>query len=204
MFTGIVEEVGIVRSLDEIGDGVVLSIAATTTRDGVALGDSINVNGACLTITSIDHEGFTFGLAPETLRRTNFGAVRPGSRVNLERAVRVGDRFGGHYVQGHVDRVLRIIRVRPDGDSRVISFELPEDFGRYVVEKGFIAIDGVSLTVSERFEGGFSIALIAYTQDHVALAGKGEGDLVNVEVDIMAKYVESLLAASRPATAVRS
>jgi riboflavin synthase len=195
MFTGLVEEMGTVRALDTTADGVSLSIRASIVREGLAQGDSISVDGACLTATALDPEGFTVGLAPETLRRTALGNVGPGTPVNLERAVRVGDRLGGHYVQGHVDGVARIIGVRPEGDSRVVSFDCPPELARYVVEKGFVALDGVSLTVTERVGTRFSVALIAYTQEHVGLGRKRVGDAVNLEVDIIAKYVESILRA---------
>jgi riboflavin synthase len=193
MFTGIVEAVGTVRTLQTVGDGVTLSLASVEVLDGTALGDSISVDGTCLTVTSLDAAGFEVGLSPETLRLTTLGDVRPGSRVNLERAVRAGDRMGGHYVQGHVDGVGRITGVRPEGDSQVVTFEFPPQMGRYIVQKGFIAVDGASLTVTARTDATFSVALVAYTQDHIALLDKGIGGRVNLEVDIIAKYVESML-----------
>ena len=199
MFTGIVEEVGAVRELRQEVEAVTLSIAASTVLDGIHLGDSIAVDGACLTVTAIGDQGFMVGLSPETLRRTTLGDVRAGTRVNLERAVRVGDRMGGHFVQGHVDGVGRVTNIRPEGDSRLMTFELPAEIGRYVVQKGFVAIDGISLTVTERVGDCFSVALVAYTQEHVALLDKGVGGRVNLEVDIIAKYVESIVGGQRPA-----
>ncbi len=193
MFTGIVEEVGVVRSLDQVDDHVRLSVAATEAREGLRLGDSVSVEGACLTITALDPEGFEVGLAPETLRRTALGSVRPGTRVNLERALRVGDRLGGHIVQGHVDGTARIAAIRPEGDSLFMTFEVTDDLAPYIVQKGFVAVDGASLTVADRSGSTFSVALIAYTRDHVSLVDKGVGDRVNIEVDILAKYVESIL-----------
>jgi len=195
MFTGLVEEVGTVRSLRREGDSVVLSVGADVVRDGLTLGDSVSVDGACLTVTALDPDGFQVGLAPETLRRTALEDVHEGSLVNLERAVRVGDRMGGHYVQGHVDATARIVDFRPEADSLVVSFDVPESIAPYIVEKGFVAVDGISLTVTERAGSRFSVALVAYTRDHVALADKEPGQRVNIEVDILAKYVESLLAA---------
>ena len=195
MFTGLVEEVGVVRSLRNEDDSLVLSVRADVVRDGLALGDSVSVDGACLTVTALDSEGFAVGLAPETLRRTALGDAREDSRVNLERALRVGDRMGGHYVQGHVDATATIVGFRPEADSLVATFEVPGSIGAYVVEKGFVAVDGISLTVTERMDSRFSVALVAYTREHVALVNKRAGDRVNIEVDILAKYVESLLAA---------
>lgn len=194
MFTGIVEEVGEVRALDRSSDSVVLSVRAATVLDQLSLGDSVAVDGVCLTVTAVDPEGFTVGLAPETLRRTAFSSVKPGERVNLERALRVEDRFGGHIVQGHVDGVARISGIRPDGDSILMSFETTGALVPYIVEKGFVAIDGISLTVTGCEGNRFSVAVVAYTQHHVALLDKGVDDLVNLEVDVIAKYVESILA----------
>jgi riboflavin synthase len=193
MFTGIVEEVGVVRSLEQVDDHVRLSVQATVAREDLRLGDSVSVEGACLTITALDPQGFEVGLAPETLRRTALSTVRPGTRVNLERALRVGDRLGGHIVQGHVDGTAQIVSIQPDGDSLFISFEIPDDIAPYIVQKGFVALDGASLTVADRSGRTFSVALIAYTQSHVSLVDKGVGERVNVEVDILAKYVESIL-----------
>ena len=196
MFTGIVEEVGRVRSLQSVGEGVTLSVEASLVREDLRLGDSVSVDGACLTITSLDSDGFSVGLSPETLRRTALGSLGSG-RVNLERAVRVGDRLGGHIVQGHVDGVAKIADIRPEGDALVVTFEGPESLVPYVVEKGFIAIDGISLTITRREACQFSVALVAYTLEHVALVDKRVGDAVNIEVDVIAKYVESILGRER-------
>ena len=193
MFSGIIEEVGRVRILRRAGDAVELSIKAETVLEGLGLGDSINVDGACLTVTAFDLAGFTVGLAPETLRRTALGALTTNAPVNLERAVRVGDRLGGHIVQGHVDGTARVCDLIPDGDSLSVWFEPAAALMSYIVEKGFIAIDGISLTVAARTRGRFAVALVAYTRGHVALVDKKAGDLVNLEVDVIAKYVESLL-----------
>ena len=193
MFTGIVEEVGTLRSLDRTVDGVRMWVDAALVREGLAPGDSVSVDGACLTISVLDAVGFAVGLSPETLRRTTLGTAMPGTRVNLERAVRVGDRLGGHYVQGHVDGTATIAAMREEGDSLVVTFEAPIALMRYIVEKGFVTIDGISLTVTERRGSEFSVALVAYTREHVGLAHKSRGGLVNLEVDIIAKYVESIL-----------
>jgi riboflavin synthase len=146
-----------------------------------------------LTVTHRDTTGVTVGLSPETLRRTNLGSLGPGDGVNLERAVVSGGRMGGHYVQGHVDAVGEIVGARPEGDSLWMTFRAPMGLLPYLVVKGFVAVDGISLTIAERAEDRFSVALVAYTRSSVTLAGKQPGETVNLEVDIIAKYVESLL-----------
>lgn len=193
MFTGIIEEIGRVEWLGERAGGVVLRVGARTVVQDLRLGDSISVNGACLTVTAVDATGFSVGLSPETLRRTNLGELRPGDGVNLERALAVGGRLGGHYVQGHVDGVGTIVGRRPEGDSLWMTFEAPADLLRYLVVKGFVAVDGISLTITERQGPTFSVALVAYTQSAVTLPHKPLGARVNLEVDVIAKYVESLL-----------
>lgn len=197
MFTGIVEEVGTVESLVQAAGGHQLRVRARRVVEDVKPGDSIAVDGACLTVTRFDSDGFTVGLSPETLRRTTLGALRHGDRVNLERALRPTDRLGGHYVQGHVDGVGVVAERRREGDSLVMRFTIPEGLSRYVVEKGFVAVDGVSLTVTGSGEGWFAVSLIPFTRQMVALGEKGVGARVNIEVDVIAKYVESLLARSR-------
>ena len=160
-------------------------------------GDSISVNGCCLTVTAFTTDHFTIGVAPETLRITNLGALVEGSRVNLERAVRADTRMGGHFVQGHVDTTAEILAVTPDGNALTLRFQ-PKDRGllRYVVYKGYIAIDGTSLTVTkvDDAEGWWEVMLIAYTQEKVILSQKRAGQTVNIEVDMMAKYAEKSLA----------
>lgn len=160
-------------------------------------GDSISINGVCLTVTSFTATQFTIGVAPETLRITNLGSLRESSRVNLERAVRADTRMGGHFVQGHVDTTAEILSVTPDGNALTVRFQPKEKkLLRYVVYKGYIAIDGTSLTVTkvDDAEGWWEVMLIAYTQEKVVLAQKKEGDTVNIEVDMMAKYAEKSLA----------
>jgi riboflavin synthase len=193
VFTGIVEEIGTVRALEERDGGVYLQVEASIVCDDLRLGDSVSVNGVCLTVTQYDAAAFTVGLAPETLRRTNLGDLHAGDGVNLERAVAAGGRMGGHYVQGHVDGTGEILGARPEGDSLWMTFRAPADLLPYLVVKGFVAIDGISLTITERRDDTFSVALVAYTQSAVTLAGKRPGDRVNLEVDVIAKYVESLL-----------
>ena len=193
MFTGLVEEMGTVRDLVTVGEHTRLSIAAKTAREGLALGDSVAVDGTCLTVDELDPDGFWVGLSPETLVRTNFDERVTGDRVNLERSLLVGGRLGGHYVQGHVDNVGTIVEKRPDGDSLRIWFTAPADLMPYIVTKGYICLDGVSLTVTERQGNRFGVALVAYTQQMITMPTKAVGASVNIEVDVFAKYVESLL-----------
>ncbi len=194
MFTGIVEETGIVESLVRSGGGHHLRVRARQVLDGLKPGDSIAVNGACLTVTDFDSTSFTVGLSPETLRRTNLGDLQPGDKVNLERALRPLDRMGGHFVQGHVDGVAVVAERRPEGNALAMRFRVPVELSRYIVEKGFIAVDGISLTVTACGEGWFAVSLVPFTRQVVTLADKAVGEKVNLEVDIIAKYVESLLA----------
>ena len=193
MFTGLVEEMGTVRDLTTGADGTRLSIAAITTRPDLALGDSIAVDGTCLTVTDLDPDGFWVGLSPETLQRTNLGERVVGDRVNLERSLLLGGRLGGHYVQGHVDGVGQIVEKRVEGDSLRVWFTAPQALMRYIVVKGYICLDGVSLTVTERQGQRFGVALVAYTQTLITMASKPIGAAVNIEVDVIAKYDESLL-----------
>jgi riboflavin synthase len=195
MFSGLVEEIGRVRELVAAPDGTRLSIGAIDVLNGLALGDSVSVDGACLTVTRLEDDGFWVGLSPETLQRTNLGERQVGDALNLERALQLGGRLGGHYVQGHVDGVGRVVDRQPEGDSLRITFSAPRELMRYIVVKGYICVDGISLTVTERLGDRFGVALVAYTQQRVALAGKPLGATVNLEVDVIAKYVESLLEA---------
>ena len=188
MFTGIVEEVGRAASAPN-GE---LFIHAAAVLEGTKLGDSIAVNGACLTVTRLGPDGFAVDLAPETLRRTNLGALTAGAAVNLERSLEFGGRVGGHLVQGHVDGVAHIERITPEGNASIVRFQLPGKLARYVTEKGFIAVEGVSLTVVGAGDDWFSVTLIPFTGEHTNLGAKTPGDPVNIEVDILAKYVERL------------
>ncbi|CZT40422.1 probable riboflavin synthase alpha chain [Rhynchosporium secalis] len=196
MFTGIVEIIGVVSELNAQSEdgGTTLTIAnASEILDDCHLGDSISVNGTCLTVTAFDKSTFKVGVAPETLRRTNLGSLRQNSNVNLERAVSASTRMGGHFVQGHVDTVGTILNVEPDGNALTFRFQ-PRDKSvlRYVVEKGYVTLDGASLTVTkvDDEEGWWEVMLIAYTQEKVVTASKKPGDEVNVEVDQIGKYVE--------------
>jgi riboflavin synthase len=195
MFTGIVEEVGIVHAAEPRRDVLEVRIAAERVLATLAPGASIAVNGCCLTAATVEGGSFTCELAPETLERTSFRErLRPGARVNLERPLRADGRFDGHIVQGHVDGVARIVELQRLGDSAEIVVEPPADLDRYLVAKGSVALDGVSLTVARRQAGRFTAALIPYTLQHTSLGSARPGDRVNLEVDVIAKYVERLLA----------
>jgi riboflavin synthase len=193
MFTGIVEEVGTVVRVDPASPLEGLVIDADVVLDDARPGDSISVNGTCLTVTSLLSGRFFAGVMPETLRRTNLGDLKPGDSVNLERPVLPKTRLGGHFVQGHVDGTGTVKSVRPDGNALSVWIEAPADLLRYIVEKGFIAIDGASLTVTSVDEQGFGTALVPYTQEHVAAGLVTVGHTVNIEVDVLAKYVEKLV-----------
>lgn len=189
MFTGIVEEVGTVVAASATG----LTVSARTVLEDLRLGDSIAVDGTCLTVTRLGGGEFTVGLQPETLRRTTLGAARPGRRVNLERALLANGRLGGHFVQGHVDGTATLLETRSEGNALILRFRAPAEVARYVVEKGFIAVDGISLTVVEVERDTFTLSLVPFTREHVTLADKRPGEEANVEVDILAKYVERFL-----------
>lgn len=198
MFTGIVEEVGKVASA-QTGN---LVIAASNVLMEMKLGDSIAVNGVCLTIASIDADSFSVDVMPETSRKTNLDLLRAGDSVNLERALSLGGRIGGHLVQGHVDDKGRVTSVTWEGGTRLIRFDATSQVMRYVVEKGFISVDGISLTVASKDSGSFVISVVDYTQKHTTLSNRRAGDLVNIEVDIIAKYVEQLNQAGLPSITV--
>jgi len=193
MFSGIVEEVGMVRRLERRGGSATLEVAARQVLQGTRVGDSIAINGVCLTVTTLEAGRFTVDLVPETLRRTNLGRLCPGSRVNLERSLCVGERIGGHFVQGHVDGVGRVVALVPEEDAIIARFSAPPSVMRYIVPKGFIAVDGVSLTVVDRLADGFTVSLIPYTMAHTIAGRYQVGDVVNLEVDILGKYVERFL-----------
>ncbi len=190
MFTGIIEEVGTVAGLE----GQRLTIAASKVLEDVKLGDSIAVNGACLTVVDFESSRFSVELAPETLKRTSFGSWAPGRQVNLERPLAVSDRLGGHIVQGHVDATGRIASLKPDGDCVIFRVTCPKRLMRYIVEKGFVAVDGMSLTVVKVGASSFTLSVIPYTLSNTNLQTQAKGGRVNLEVDIVAKYVESLIA----------
>ncbi|HEY9412286.1 MAG TPA: riboflavin synthase [Jiangellaceae bacterium] len=193
MFTGIVEELGQVVELKPDGDSPRLTLRATTVTSDAVHGASIAVNGVCLTVVDVAPDAFTVDVMPETLARSTIGNLRPGEPVNLERAVRADGRLGGHIVQGHVDGVGTIERRVPGQRWEVVRIAVPEELGRYVVEKGSVAVDGVSLTVSAVGDGWFEVSLIPTTLDATTLGTRRPGERVNLEVDVLAKYVERLL-----------
>jgi riboflavin synthase len=185
MFTGIVEEVG--RVISSAGG---LKIAADKVLDGVQKGDSMAVNGVCLTITDLNDNSFSAEVMPETLDKTNLGLLRPGDGVNLERPLSPNSRLGGHFVQGHIDDTGRVSSISRNGDALLLGFGVPTRLMPYIVEKGFIAVDGASLTVVSRDNNSFRVSIVGYTRDNTTLGNRGVGDVVNLEVDIIAKYVE--------------
>lgn len=193
MFTGIVEELGEIREIHREADSITLTIRATTVLDDVHHGDSIAVNGVCLTVVEFGDDFFTADLMQETLVRSSLGQVEVGSKVNLERATAVGQRLGGHIVQGHVDGTGEVISRTPGERWEVVRISLPEHLSKYVVEKGSIAVDGTSLTVSGVGEGFFEVSLIPTTLTDSVIGSTAVGAKVNLEVDVLAKYVEKML-----------
>jgi riboflavin synthase len=194
VFTGIVEELGEVVEIERLGDSARLRVRAELATADTRRGDSIAVNGVCLTVTDCSGGGFTADVMAETLHRSGLGRLAPGHRVNLERAVRLSDRLGGHLVQGHVDGVGAVVSRTPAPRWEVVRVSLPVELAPYVVEKGSIAVDGVSLTVSATGPGWFEVSLVPTTLTATTLGAVREGDRVNLEVDVIAKYVERLLA----------
>lgn len=196
MFTGIIQSVGHVRRLESRGGDVRLSVATAGLDLGdVQLGDSIAVAGCCLTAVALDADGFDADVSNETLSLTSLGQLKAGDAVNLEKALRLADRLGGHLVAGHVDGVGRVLSVRPDGRSQRWTFEVPAELARYIAHKGSICIDGTSLTVNEVEGRRFGVNLIPHTVAHTTFAHRRAGDAVNLEVDVVARYVERLLGA---------
>jgi len=191
VFTGIVEEMGSVAEISSHR----LVVHARSTLEGVALGDSIAVNGTCLTVVEFTNDSFAMDLSQETLDRTALGSLSVGSPVDLERALTPTSRIGGHFVQGHIDGVGTVSAISGTPEARVMSIQAPRDVDRYIVEKGFITVEGISLTVTGVVDSTFAIAVIPYTWEHTVLSSKVIGDAVNLEVDIVAKYVERLLPA---------
>jgi riboflavin synthase len=194
VFTGIVEELGEITAVENLGDASRFRLRGPVVTEGAQHGDSIAVNGVCLTV--VEHEGdeFTADVMQETLKRSSLGALDVGSRVNLERPTAVGSRLGGHIVQGHVDGTGQVLSRSPSENWEIVKVSLPADLARYVVEKGSITVDGISLTVVEVGPDYFTVSLIPTTLDLTTLGRKQPGDPVNLEVDIVAKYVERLLA----------
>ncbi len=193
MFTGIIEHTGTIDSLQRTGEGARLVVRAPALAPSLAVSGSVAVNGCCLTVVSLDGELFAADLSPETLRRTSFGELQSGARVNLERPLKAGEEFGGHFVQGHVDATGRVTQLTQQGDAWLFGVKLPGEILRYAVQKGSIAIDGISLTIAALDGPVAEIAVIPYTYAHTNLADRKPGDAVNLEADMIAKHVERFL-----------
>jgi riboflavin synthase len=193
LFTGIVEEIGKVNLIQPNR----LTIKAVKVLESTELGSSIAVNGICLTVTDFTANSFSVGIQPETFRRTNLGYLKAGDEVNLERPIALGGRLGGHLVQGHIDDTGKISSIKPEREAKIMRVDVPHPLMRYIVVKGFIALDGLSLTVVELGKDSFTVSLIDFTQHNTTIGKRKVGDVVNLEVDIIAKYVESL---SKPST----
>ena len=193
MFTGIIEETGKVLS----ASAARLVISATQVSDGMKPGDSIAINGACLTVTDFDRSSFSVDVMPETLKRTNLGQLKSGDGVNLERPMVLGGRLGGHLVQGHVDDIGRVVSLAWEGDALIFRLEAPPEIMCYTVPKGFIAVDGISLTIMDKDSGSFRVSVVEYTRQNTILSSRKVGDVVNLEADIIAKYVAQF---TRPQT----
>ena len=194
MFTGIIEELGSVRSIEERGENARIVIAANVVTEGTNHGDSIAVNGVCLTALDINHDSFAADVSRETLLRSTLGSLKPGARVNLERAVTPATRLGGHMVQGHVDARGQFVSVEDHGESWTVRISFPPEIARYLVFKGSVAVEGVSLTIANLADDYFEIAIIPKTWEVTNLSHLEPGDSVNLEVDVIGKYVERLLA----------
>lgn len=193
MFTGIIEELGIIRSVSAAGSSGTICVKAKKTMEGTRIGDSIAVNGVCLTVTAVHRDGFTADVMAETVRRSNLGQMRPGSHVNLERAMAAGGRFGGHLMSGHIDGTGIIRRKRREENAVWIQIETEPAILRLIIEKGSVGIDGISLTVAAVGEDDFQVAVIPHTGEMTGLLNKNPGDVVNLENDVIGKYVERLL-----------
>jgi riboflavin synthase len=194
MFTGIIEELGVVEALEDQGDAVRLTLRGPRVTADARLGDSISVNGCCLTVAERDGETFTADVMRETLDKTSLGVLEPGARVNLERAVTASTRLGGHIVQGHVDGTGSVVRREPSEHWELVEVSVPAGLTRYLVDKGSVTVDGVSLTVVDAGDDSFTVSLIPETLARTTLGLKQAGDPVNLEVDVIAKYVERLIS----------
>jgi riboflavin synthase len=193
MFTGIIEHVGTIDSLTAGSEGGKLVVLAPSLAPSLAVSKSIAVNGCCLTVVALDKERFTADLSGETIRCTSFQELRPGARVNLEQPLTAGKEFGGHFVQGHVDGIGRVVQIVPEGENWLYAVQVPGEIARYVASKGSIAVDGISLTVSGWRDGIAKMAIIPFTYANTNLKDRKPGDAVNLEADMIAKYVERVL-----------
>lgn len=194
MFSGIIETTGKITKIEQTADGAKLTLTSNLPAAEINLGESICINGACMTVTAIGETELSFDVSVESLRRTNLGDLQLGSLVNLERSLRLSDRLSGHIVSGHVDGVGRIQSVQPEGDSFLYTFELPRELSRYLVEKGSVAVDGISLTVFRCQPTSFTCAIIPHTHQVTTLHAKNPGDKVNLECDMQGKYIEKFVS----------
>lgn len=204
MFTGIIEEKGIIERLDISGSSGKIRIRAEKVLEGTRIGDSIAVNGICLTVVAFDENGFTADVMAETVRRSSLKSCRTGTEVNLERAMALGERFGGHIVAGHIDGTGVISELKKEENAVWVTIKTSPEIMRYVIKKGSIAIDGVSLTVAKTFDEGFAVSVIPHTGDETTLLDKHAGDMVNLENDIIGKYVEKLMGTKGSVTEEKS
>ena len=195
MFTGLVEETGIIKKITQSGKGLSLSVQAKKVFDDLKIGDSININGACQTVVSINNFTFTVDTIEETLKKTNLGKLKVNDIVNLERSLRADSRLGGHFVLGHIDTTGTITEIKKLTNSHSIKVSFPEEFGKYLIRVGSVAIDGISLTVAEVDKNSFSVAIIPHTWVETSFAIKKTGDSVNLEFDILGKYVQRMMQA---------
>lgn len=193
MFTGIIEEIGVLKERRDGSHSCTLTVRCEKILEGTKIGDSIAVNGTCLTVTKLNADSFDVDVTPETMRRTAFSIVRVGSKLNLERALRIGDRLGGHLVSGHVDFVGKLIKKEQEGNAVNLTFSVPEQWMKYILAKGSIAIDGVSLTIAKKQSNSFFVSLIPHTGEMTILLLKQIGDSVNIECDCIGKYIEQLI-----------
>jgi len=193
MFSGIIETTGTITKIDHTAEGARLTLSTTIPLAEIGLGESICINGTCLTVVAISDTDLSFDVSAESLRRTNFGNLKPGALVNLERSLRVSDRLSGHVVFGHVDGVGRVKSIQPEGDSFLYTFEISSELGRYLVEKGSVAVDGISLTVFRCQPTEFTCAIIPHTYQVTTLHARNLGDGVNIECDMQGKYIEKFV-----------
>jgi riboflavin synthase len=193
LFTGLIETIGRVTACERRGTAAILTVVSSLPLAEISIGDSVAVNGACLTVTSRRESALTFDVSPESLSGTTIGTLRGGQSVNLERALRLGDRMGGHIVTGHIDCIGKLIRIAESSGNRVLEFSLPPEQARYLVAKGSVAINGISLTVNQVSTDVFSVNIIPLTQSATTLSALSVGDAVNIETDIIGKYVERML-----------
>ncbi|WP_132281958.1 riboflavin synthase [Natranaerovirga hydrolytica] len=193
MFTGLIEEIGEILAVKEGAKSAQLTIKATTVLEDIKIGDSISTNGTCLTVVAFDNTGFTVDVMPETMRRSNLGNLQKGSQVNLERAMQLGGRLGGHMVSGHIDGIGTVIEKQEEDNATLITIATSKDILKYVIEKGSIAIDGTSLTVVTVADKNFKVSIIPLTKEETTLLSKKIGEIVNLECDLVGKYIEKLI-----------